>query len=240
MPVTSSAIQAGTGLLQTGIGLLSYHKNMNELNKLPNPQYQESKAISDYYNEAQNRYNISPYASNFYNEAKRNAEQGFSQGIDALQSRRSAVGNIGALYGAEQSALGGAAAKAEGMRTQAFSQLGTAARMKEQEDQKAFDINQMMPFERKYNQIMSKMQANAQLTNAGLGNVTSGIVGQPTAFGTQGGIGSLFKSNPSTAGPTPSLDDLSGVGVQSTGAMGSSGGYGYLLNPNTPLMLAGG
>lgn len=202
-------------------GLIGRGKNQRNLNNLQNPTYAPNKAISDYYQTALDRANTSPYASNFYQEALKQAGRGVSTGIGALQDRRSGVGNIGALVQGSDDQLQKAGVQAEGLQRQAFGQLGQATQMKAGDDRYAFGINQEQPFERKYSEISGKLQANNQMINSGIQNFSQGLTGGQApnvgGYGGLGGIGSLMGMGKSSGGApqysyTPSLANTGGGG----------------------------
>ena len=66
---------------------------------------------------------------------------------------------------------------AEKRRDALFGELGTAAGMKAQEQTKAFQQNELYPFEAKYNLKAQKAGAANQLVNAGLQNIWGGLQG---------------------------------------------------------------
>lgn len=190
-------------------GLIGKHNNQKNLNNLANPTYTPNKAISDYYATALNRYNTSPYQSNFYQQAQKTEGRNLATGIGALQDRRSGVGNIGALVQGGDDALQKAGVQAEGMQRQDFGQLGQAANMKLGDDRFAFDVNKEAPFERKYSELSGKLQANNQMINSGIQNFASGLTGGGNTPAV-GGSGSSY-----------------GGGIQGLGYMGKSNSGSY-------------
>lgn len=199
MPVTTGLISAGVGvvggLVQTGIGMFGGRKARRELGRLESPIYTPSKSINDYYSQALGRYQQSPYQSNLYKMQAQNIGRGTAQGIAGLQDRRSALAGIPGLVQNQNDAMLKAAAAAEQDQSQKFGQLQGAVQMKAGEDRQAFNINKMMPFERKYNQLAQKAQASNQLMNAGMQNIfggvqSAGMIGAMSAGGGSGGASS--------------------------------------------------
>jgi len=142
---------------------------------------------------AKNRYQTDPYSSQAYTMAAKNARAGLATGLGALGDRRSATGNVGALVGQEQNQLGAASVNAEKLRNQEFAQLGSATGMKSADDRYAFDINQMMPFERKYQELSGRLASSKQLFNSGISNMFGGLTGSGGL--TKGLISSLSRKN---------------------------------------------
>ena len=182
------------GVAQLVGGLLGKSKNERNLSNLANPTYSPNKAISDYYQSALNKYNSGTYNSAFYQNAEKTAQRNLGAGLGAMRDRRSALAAIPSLVeGADQS-TDRAAVEAENMQRQNLGVLGQATGMKSADDRFAFDINKMMPFERRYSELSGKLQANNQMINAGINNISG------AASGFRGGLG-LFKKNPATRSP---------------------------------------
>lgn len=189
-PLTIMAgAQAIGGIAQGITGFFGGRKARKQLENLQTPTYTPAKSISDYYAEAKQRYNTSPYASTMYNTQMQNINRNTAQGIAGLQSRRLGIGGISSLIQGQNDAMLKAAGAAELQRDQRFGQLGAASQAMAGEERQAFNINKMMPYERRYNLLAMKAQANNQLLNAGMQNVMG--AGQTYLMGRsmQGGQG---------------------------------------------------
>jgi hypothetical protein len=81
------------------------------------------------------------------------------------------IGGISSLIQGQNDATLKAAAAAEQQREQRFSQYGQAASAMGAEERQAFNINKMMPYEKRYNLLAMKAQGNNQMANAGLQNI---------------------------------------------------------------------
>lgn len=176
------------GMLQMGIGFLGGRRARKALEGLQSPTYTPAKSISDYYTEAKQRYNLSPYASTLYNAQMQNINRNTASGIAGLQSRRLGVGGLSALIQGQNDATLKAAVAAEQQRDQRFGQYGQAAGAMAGEERRAFDINKMMPYERRYNMLAQKAQGYNQMFNAGMQNYFGG--GQAGAI-SAGGMSSM-------------------------------------------------
>jgi hypothetical protein len=174
IPILAAApaiLQGLGGLGQAIFGGGRAKRAQRELDRLQNPVYEQSKAIGDYYTKALNRYSANPYQSNMYRAHERNAQRGFSTGINALQDRRSGLAGISKLMQGYNDSMLNAGAAAEQQQAQALGQLGQAASAQQGEDRMSFQVNKMLPFERKYNELSQKAGAGAQTFNAGLSNL---------------------------------------------------------------------
>lgn len=175
LPLLIPAIQAGAGIAQSIFGGIRAKKAQRQLENLSMPAYAPSKSITDYYSQALNRYNTSPYNSSLYTMQKQNAERGVNQGITALQDRRSVLGGISGLIQGQNDAMLKAGALAEDRKAQEFAQLGQATQMKAGEDRQSFNINKLMPFQHKVNLLSQKAAGGAATMNAGLQNAFGGL-----------------------------------------------------------------
>lgn len=173
----SKTLQTDAGLAQSVIGGIGMSRRQKELNNLQNPVYTPNKAVNDYYQQAQDRYNTNPYNTNYYMNAERQAQQGLAVGVNALGDRRSATGQVGALVGNEQNQLQGAGVNAEKLRNQEFGALGQATNMKAADDRTAFEINVEDPFQRKYGELTQRLNNSRQLFNSGVSNLFGGLTG---------------------------------------------------------------
>lgn len=169
--------QGVLGLAQGIIGGIKAKKAQKELENLQTPQYQESKSILDYYNNALKRYNTNPYQSQQYQNATNLAGRSTAAGLNALGGRASAVGGVGRLAALQNEQGLRAGAMAEQDQSQRFGQLGGAAQLQSGEDRAAFQQNKIAPYEKKYNLLAMKAGAANQTANAGISNIFGGLSG---------------------------------------------------------------
>jgi hypothetical protein len=205
MPVVLGLGTAAVGGIQAIIGGSKARKARKELENLQTPQYEKSRSITDYYNQALGRYQQSPQQSNLYKMQAQNIARGTAQGIAGLQDRRSALAGVPALVQGQNDAYLKAAAAAEQDQNQKFAQLGSATQAMAGEERQAFNINKMLPFQRKSDIIGQKAAGYTQLMNAGLQNVYGGLTG--AVYG--GSMGnSLFNKKKDTATSAPGFSDV--------------------------------
>ena len=158
---------AGAGALAGGISALGSNKKRKAREKeldqyaQQSPLYGGSKPISEYYQQALNRYNENPYQSQQYQLGAMNARRATAQGLGALQDRRSAIGGISRLEAGQNAAMQSLGAQAEAQRNPRFGQLGSATQMKNADLMQQFDINKMTP----YNRIFGLKQLKSQAAN---------------------------------------------------------------------------
>jgi len=175
LSLATSATQFGIGALQSLIGGISARRNQRKLENLQTPTYGGSSSIMDFYNKALQRYNVNPYQSQQYQQAVQQAGRSTAAGINALQSRGSAVAGIGRLASLqnEQGLRAGTIAEAEQNRR--FDDVGRASQLKTSDELRQFEQNQIAPYEKKYNLLSMKAGAANQTANAGISNMFGGL-----------------------------------------------------------------
>jgi len=198
-----AALAAGAQAVGGGIqALLSGRKKReNELNEFAkrSPLYTPNKSIQDYYQQALNRYNENPYQSAFYTAGQKNIQRGTASALNALQGRGSAIAGASRAALGQDTALTNLGVNAEAQRNARFGQFGQASQAKAAEDYRAFDINQMTPYNRQLQLKQMAAQAANSRFNAGLGMVGQGL-GNLTQVGIadkaySGGLGGANKAN---------------------------------------------
>jgi hypothetical protein len=183
------AVTAGAGALAGGISAISSNKKRKarerELDEYAkqSPLYGGSKPISEYYQQALNRYNENPYQSQQYQMGAMNARRATAQSLGALQDRRSAIGGVTRLEANQNAAMQNLGAQAEGQRNQRFNQFGNATQMKSGEYQREFDFNKMTPYNRKLQLEQMKGAAAGEQYNAGLQMIGQGVSTAGTVAG---------------------------------------------------------
>lgn len=176
MPLPLMAgLQIGAGALQGILGGIQAHRNQKKLENLQSPTYRQNAGITDYYNKALAKYNVNPYNSAYYNQATQQANRGVASGLSALSGRGQALAGVNNLIQGRNDAMLNAGVNAENMQRQDLAQLGGAAQLKAGEDAKAFEINQMMPYQNKFNLLAQKASGGNSIANAGLSNIFGGL-----------------------------------------------------------------
>jgi hypothetical protein len=207
---TIGLVAAGAGAAASGISAIGSNKRRKsrerELDEYAkqSPLYEGSKPISEYYQQAMNRYNENPYQSLQYQIGQKNIQRATAQGLGALQDRRSAIGGISRLQANQMFGMQNLGAQAEGQRNARFGQLGSATQMKNADLMQQFDINKMTPYNRQLGLKQLKAQAanqqytqDVQNTIGSLGNMAS------VAMMSSGGAGGGDAANPASANLNP-------------------------------------
>lgn len=171
----AALIPAALGAYQAISGGIKASKSQKALENMQSPTYQPNKAIKDYYSMALNKAMGGAYTTDLYKNAQQNANTTLAAGLGALNDRGGAIGGVSRLVGITNRSLQGAAGQAEQLQNQRLGQLGTAARAMAGEDRQAFQTNQMMPFENKFNLLAAKASGGNRDVSAGLQNINTGL-----------------------------------------------------------------
>lgn len=150
-------------IITTAFSLLSSANNKNKAKKAEKaaedslnsaPKYKPNQSILNYYDTALRRFNTSPTDTAQYKMDKQNIRQGTTQALSALNKLRS--GDVANIIQGQNNSLLRAAVNAENRKVQEFNVLGQAAGMKAGQEAKAFQQNELYPFEGKYNLLTMK------------------------------------------------------------------------------------
>jgi hypothetical protein len=183
----AATVAGGTALASGASAIGSNQRRKSRESELDayakqSPLYQGSKPISEYYQQALNRYNENPYQSQQYQLGAMNAQRATAQGLGALQDRRSAIGGISRLEAGQNAAMQNLGAQAEAQKSARFGQLGGATQLKNADLMQQFDINKMTPYNRQFGLKQMKAQAaneeysrDVNNTYGALNNLTSVI-----------------------------------------------------------------
>lgn len=195
-------VQAGAGIAQAVFGGIQGRKARKELERMQSPVYSPSQSITDYYNQAKSRYNISPYESNLYKMQAQNIQRGTAQGLQNLSGRGAALAGVSSLVQGQNDALLKAGAAAEQEQDRRFGELGQAAQMKAGEDMKMFQYNKLAPFERRSGLLSAKAAGGAATFNSGLSNIFGGLqsLDQMKMMLAQGATGKIGSTGNSSGG----------------------------------------
>ena len=196
------------------------------------PAYTANKGISDYYQEALNRYNESPQQSAIYQNAMRNAQRTTAQGLGALQDRRSALAGVGRLAAIQNDAMANATAQAESRRDARFSQLGQATSAKAAEDRRAFDINVMTPYQRRLQMAQMKAGAANARSDAGMQNMFGGL-SNLSMMGATGNLKGLFGGKAANAVASQVPREMGAAITQPKRNLGTFGNMRSINNPRS-------
>lgn len=161
-------IQTVAGLAQGIIGSVRAKKAERELENLQTPTTTQDSAINQFYQSA----NANPYDSAMYKVQQQNAGRNLATGLASLQSRRSGLAGISGLVRGHNDNLLRAGIAAEQQQKQL---LGQATRMKASDNQRVWEVNQLMPYQKKFSLLGAKAAGANQMANTGFSNAFGGL-----------------------------------------------------------------
>lgn len=187
MSVTGVGVAAGIGAL-TGLAqaLTSGKKKKEaalEAQAASAPKYAGSSALDQYYQQSLQKANTAAEQSSLYKGQINQANRALAAGIGATTASGGGQGAIAKLVQGNTDATGRALGMAEQQKEQRFNQLGQVTQEKSAEDMRKFQINQMQPWETKYNLLAAKAAQAAAQKQAGLSNIVSSATNAATAYG---------------------------------------------------------
>ena len=139
------------------------------------PIYKPDKSIQDYYQQALNRYNENPFQSAGYVESLKQANRTAANVLKAGQSRGAAIGMAPRIDQMVQDQKDRAISGAVQNKSAQFSQLGSATNMKGGQTAKAFDINQLTPYNTRLGLDQMQLSAANEQFGGGVQTAISGI-----------------------------------------------------------------
>ena len=176
MPIPIAAIQAGLAAAQTGLGFIQAARGRKELKKeiAGLPQYQQSQGILDYYNQAQQRYGVSPTQTATYRQQMQDIERTGAGAVSQLRGSRERIGGASTILDSLLRAKRGTGVAAEQEQARRFGQLGAAAQMMRGEDVMK-QQRELMKQEQKIRQAAAKAAGRAAVQRAGFTNITGSL-----------------------------------------------------------------
>lgn len=171
-------IQSLAGIAQAIAGSAKARRAQRGLENLQTPNAVADPEINNYYQQA----NANPYSTSLYQQAAQNAGRNLAGGLTLLQGKHSALAGISGLVRNQNDALLRAGVAAEQQQKQ---MLGQATRMKSMDNQRLWEINKLMPYQKTFSLLGAKASAGNQIANAGWGNIFGGL--QTAAMGYGGG-----------------------------------------------------
>jgi hypothetical protein len=183
------------GAIQAIAGSKKARRAENALENLQTPTTQNDAAINSYYQNA----NADPYNSAAYKMNSQNAGRSLATGVSIASARGGNSSSIQGLVRGYNDSLLKAGVLAEQQRQQ---MLGSATRMKSMDNQRVWEVNKLMPYQKTFSLLGAKASAGNQIANAGWSNMFGGAQTAAMTAGGGGGLGSLFGGKGGSYDPT--------------------------------------
>jgi len=139
------------------------------------PLQKASPELSQYYKQAQSRYQENPFTTPYYLETVKQADRAAANALGAMQTRGAAIGAIGKINQGLMDAKNRGIAGAVQNKNAQFGQYGQAAQGIAAEQNRLFNVNQQAPYERMLQLQQLKTQAANDRYNANMGTLAQGI-----------------------------------------------------------------
>lgn len=202
-PLTLAAIAGGVktlgGIAQTAFsGQKRAEKDLRKQIEAI-PEYTKSPSILEYYEQARQRYGISPTQTAMYKRQMQKIQRAGATGLAGAQGARGRMGAASTIARSLSDATLGAEVAAEGEQSRRFGQLGAAAQMRRGEDVMQ-QQRELMKQEQRIRQASAKAAGRAAVQRAGLTNIFGGLTDIGKAAAMEGGDSKLLESLQKLAG----------------------------------------
>lgn len=168
----SVGVGAATGIAQIAAAGKRKKERALEAQAANIPKFAGSPSLDQYYQQALQQANTAAQQSAMYKQGQNLAARNLAQGASLIQTGNIGQGAVSKLVQGANDATMSNLARAEAQKEQRFGRLGQAVGMKSAEDVRKFQINQMQPWEAKYNLLAARAAQAAQQQQAGLQNIT--------------------------------------------------------------------
>lgn len=172
--LAAGAAKTGAGLVQTFTS--GQGKAERDLTKqIENiPEYVKSPSILEYYEQARQRYGVSPTQTAMYKRQMQNIQRAGATGLAGAQGARGRMGAASTIARSLSDATLGAEVAAEQEQNRRFGQLGQAAQMMRGEDVMK-QQRDLMKQEQRIRQASAKAEGRAAVKRAGISNIFGGL-----------------------------------------------------------------
>lgn len=187
-------LQIVTGLISGASSVIKGEERKDVERKLENmqtPTYRRNQSIIDFYDEALRKYKVNPTETAAYKVDRQNAMQATTQGLRALQDRRSGLAGVPALISGQNNALLRASVRAEQDKSRQAGIVSNAASAASAERMRDFQYNNIAPFEKEYNLLARKAAGLAAAQNKATENAYKNLSSGIGSMGSGGGSGSF-------------------------------------------------
>jgi hypothetical protein len=138
------------------------------------PEYVKSPSILEYYEQARQRFGVSPTQTAMYKQQMQDIERGGATALSRLRGSRERIGGASTILDSLLRAKRGTGVAAEQEQARRFGQLGAAAQMMRGEDVMK-QQRELMKQEQKIRQAAAKAAGRAAVQRAGFTNITGSL-----------------------------------------------------------------
>ena len=183
-PVTLMAIAGGAKALG-GLGQAIFSGQKKAQKKLESdisaiPEYTPSASILQYYEQAKQRYGVSPTQTAMYKRQQQNIQRAGATGLAGLRGSRARMGAVPTLVRSLTDASLGAETAAEQEQARRFGQLGSATQMMAGQESAA-EQRKLLKAQQRISASAARAAGTAATQRAGLTNIFGGLSDIATA-----------------------------------------------------------
>lgn len=202
--LTKIGLAAGTAKTLSGVGQTAFSGQRRAERDLTKqieaiPEYTKSPSILEYYEQARQRYGVSPTQTAMYRQQMQDIERTGAGAVSQLRGSRERLGGTSTILNSLLRAKLGANVAAEQEQNRRFGQLGAAAQMMRGEDVMK-QQRDLMKQEQRIRQAAAKAAGRAAVQRAGLTNIFGGLTDIGKAAALEGGDSKLLESLKKLAG----------------------------------------
>lgn len=150
------------------------------------PEYVKSPSILEYYEQARQRYGVSPTQTAMYKQQMQDIERSGAGAVSQLRGSRERLGGTSTILNSLLRAKLGANVAAEQEQNRRFGQLGAAAQMMRGEDVMK-QQRDLMKQEQRIRQAAAKSAGRAAIQRAGFTNITGSLTDMAKAGASMSG-----------------------------------------------------
>lgn len=177
--LTKIGLAAGTAKTLSGVGQTAFSGQRRAERDLTKqieaiPEYTKSPSILEYYEQARQRYGVSPTQTAMYKQQMQDIERSGAGAVSQLRGSRERLGGTSTILNSLLRAKLGANVAAEQEQNRRFGQLGAAAQMMRGEDVMK-QQRDLMKQEQRIRQAAAKAKGRADVKQAGITNIFGGL-----------------------------------------------------------------
>jgi hypothetical protein len=177
--LTKIGLAAGTAKTLSGVGQTAFSGQRRAERDLTKqieaiPEYTKSPSILEYYEQARQRYGVSPTQTAMYRQQMQDIERTGAGAVSQLRGSRERLGGTSTILNSLLRAKLGANVAAEQEQNRRFGQLGAAAQMMRGEDVMK-QQRDLMKQEQRIRQAAAKAEGRAAVKRAGITNIFGGL-----------------------------------------------------------------
>lgn len=184
-PATLIGLVAGGAKVLGGLGQSIFSGQKKAQKKLESdisaiPEYTPSASILQYYEQAKQRYGVSPTQTAMYKRQQQNIQRAGATGLAGLRGARARMGAVPTLVRSLTDASLGAEAAAEQEQARRFGQLGSATQMMAGQESAA-EQRKLLKAQQRISASAARATGAAATQRAGLTNIFGGLSDIATA-----------------------------------------------------------